>query len=294
MPSPPIICDADADQQFHEQVLELFPKSHEFEEHYVDHEIGHVGQMFASNLCPVGGKDVLEFGCNVGATSIILAHYGANVTAVDVNAEYVALAELNARRYGLGDRIAFRVLRPGEALPFADGSFDVITCNSVLEYVTPELLPAVQRELDRVLKPRGLLLVFGTSNRIWPVERHSRRWFVNYLPRPLDRFLPRAPARGVWPQTLCRGFGRGYGDLFAGSTGARRYIELKRQMGFAGWRLALMRRAAGIFAISPWSLGLMTPYATVLLRKSAPDVRGKHQGRSLGRKLALGACAKNK
>jgi SAM-dependent methyltransferase len=270
MTSPPIICDAGADQQFHEQVLELFPKSHEFEERYVDHEMGHSGVMFASNLFPVADKDVLEFGCNVGATSIVLAHYGANVTAVDVSAEYVALAELNAQRYGLGDQIAFRVLRPGEALPFADSSFDLVTCNSVLEYVMPELLASVQRELDRVLNPSGLLLVFGTSNRIWPVEWHSRRWFVNYFPRALDRFLPRAPARGVWPQTLGRGFGRGYDDLFAGSTGARRFIELKRQMGLAGWRLALMRMAAGLFAISPWSLGLMMPHATVLLRKFGP------------------------
>ena len=60
MPPTPVICDAGADRQFHEQVLELFPKSHEFEERYVDHEIAHIGQMFASDLCPVAGKDVLE------------------------------------------------------------------------------------------------------------------------------------------------------------------------------------------------------------------------------------------
>lgn len=271
MPSSPVICDASADRQFQEKVRELFPESHKFEERYVDREMTHIGQMFATNLCPVAGKKVLEFGCNVGATSIVLAQYGAKVTGVDVSAEYVVLAGLNAKRYGLADKINLQVLRPGEPLPFADRSFDVVTCNSVLEYVRPELVPDVQRELNRVLRPGGLLLVFGTSNRLWPVESHSGRWFVNYIPRALDHLLPHSPERGVWPQTLRRGFGRGYEDELAGWAGARRYTELKRQMGLDGRRLTLMRIAAGISAISPWSLGMMMPYATVLLRKHGPS-----------------------
>lgn len=271
MPASPAICDANADRQFRKRVQELFPESSEFEEHYVDYEMTHIGQMFATDLCPVACKDVLEFGCNVGATSIVLAHYGAKVTAVDVNAEYVTLAGLNAQRYGLGDKINLRLLQPGEPLPFADSSFDVVTCNSVLEYVTPELLPDVQRELDRVLRPGGLLLVFGTSNRIWPVESHSGRWFVNYIPRALDGLLSHSPGRGVWPQTLRRGFGRGYQDVLAGWPGARRYAEAKRAMGFDGWRLAITQVVARAFAIPSWSLGMMMPYATVLLRKRAPN-----------------------
>jgi hypothetical protein len=42
-------------------------------------------------------------------------------------------------------------------------------------------------------------------------------------------------------------------------------------MGFEGWRLRAMRIVAGVFSISPWSLGLMMPYATVLLRKYRPS-----------------------
>jgi 2-polyprenyl-3-methyl-5-hydroxy-6-metoxy-1,4-benzoquinol methylase len=271
MPPALAIRNTNADRQFRAKVRKLFPNSHEFEERYVDHEMAHIGQMFATGLCPVAGKEVLEFGCNVGATSIVLAYYGARVTAADVSGEYVALGRLNAERYGVAESIGFHVLGAGEPLPFADSSFDVVTCNSVLEYVSPELLPDVQRELDRVLRPGGLLLVFGTSNRMWPVESHSGRWLVNYIPRALDGIVPKPPERGVWPQKLRRGFGRGYEDVLAGWSGARRYTELKRQMGFEGWRLRVMRIAAGVFAISPWSMGLMMPYATVLLRKCRPS-----------------------
>ena len=267
MPPFPVICDATADQRFRDKVRELFPRSYNFEEHYVDHELAHIGKVFSTELCPVRDKRVFEFGCNVGATAIVLAHYGATVVAVDVSPEYVELAKLNAQRYGISDGIEYCALGPGEPLPIADNSFDVVTCNSVLEYVSPELLAGVQREIDRVLRPGGLLLVFGTSNRLWPVESHSRRWFVNYIPRAFDRLLQGAPERGVWPGRLRWGFGRGYDDVLAGWKGARTYAELKRQMGASGWRLAVMRFAAAGLALSPWSLGLMMPYATVLLRK---------------------------
>ena len=74
-----------ADQQFQLAVREQFPESYEFEARYVEHEMAHIGHLFATGVCPVEGREVLEFGCNIGATSIVLAHYGAQVTAVDIS-----------------------------------------------------------------------------------------------------------------------------------------------------------------------------------------------------------------
>lgn len=270
MPLAPGICDADADRQFQERLRELFPHSYAFEENYVNHEISHIGHVFATGTCPVQGKQVLEFGCNVGASSIVLAHYGAQVTAVDINPDSIRLAELNAQRYGVGDKIDFHVLEQGKKLPFADGSFDVVTCNSVLEYVDHDRLPEMQRELDRVLRPGGLLLVFGTSNRCWPREMHSGQWFINYLPTAFDAVIRPRHNRGVFPWRLRRGFGPQYEDLLSGWSGALTYIELKRSMGWKGSRIQMMRAVAPLFAVSPLSLGSLFPYATVLLRKGVP------------------------
>jgi ubiquinone/menaquinone biosynthesis C-methylase UbiE len=266
MSAIPTISDPAADQQFQQAVREQNPGSYEFEAHYVEHEMAHIGQMFAMGLCPVDGKSVLEFGCNIGATSIVLAHYGARVTGVDISSAHLEMARLNTRRYGSAG-IRFDLLQEGERLPFAEGEFDVVTCNSVLEYVKPELLPLVQRELDRVLRPGGLLLVFGTSNRLSPVEMHSGDWFNNYLPRSFDRVSGRQRERGVVPWKLRRGFGPDYDDLFSGRAGTQQYIELKRRMGLDGRKLALLRALGAFFAISPVSLPLVLPYATVLLRK---------------------------
>jgi SAM-dependent methyltransferase len=161
----------------------------------------------------------------------------------------------------------------GGQLPFADAEFDVVTCNSVLEYVRPDLLSGAQRELNRVLRPSGLLLVFGTSNRLSPVEVHSGQWFNNYIPRRFDEVLGRQRQRGVSPWKLRRGFGSGYEDLFSGRTGTQRYIELKRLMGLNGWRLRLLRGLGALLAVSPLSVPLLLPYATVLLRKQGDSDR---------------------
>ena len=282
-PAGPVVSDFLADDEFQGRVRQHYPFSYEFESRYVEHEMAHIGHMFAAGPCPVAGKDVLEFGCNIGATSIVLAHYGARVTAVDVSAGSIELARLNAKRYGLTDRIHFHLVKPGQYLPFANGSFDAVTCNSVLEYVRPELLASVQHELDRVLKPGGLLLVFGTSNRLSPVEPHSGKWLVNYIPRFVDRLLRKPMERGVSPWRLRRGFGDGYEDLLSGPDGTSHYLELKRRMGLNGWRWRAILIAAPILAASPMSIGLLLPYATVLLRKR-PDA---HEGRD--RKIAEAA-----
>jgi ubiquinone/menaquinone biosynthesis C-methylase UbiE len=272
MSAPPTIRDTAADREFQTAVRDQFPTSYEFETRYVEHEMAHIGHFFDTGVCPVEGRDVLEFGCNIGATSIVLAHYGARVTAVDVSPACLEMALLNTKRYGIAG-IQFHLLREGEPLPFADATFDVVTCNSVFEYVRPDLLASVQRELSRVLRPGGLLLVWGTSNRLSPVEAHSKEWFSNYIPRRFDHILGRKRERGVSPWKLRRGFGPHYANLLSGLTGTRHYIELKRRMGLDGWKLHLLRSLGALFAISPVSLPLVMPYATVLLHKRADGDR---------------------
>lgn len=266
MIAPPTVSDTAADRQFQRAIRAQYPESYEFEARYVEHELSHIGQMFAASLCPVEGMQVLEFGCNIGATSIVLAHYGARVTAVDINPACLETSRLNARRYGI-TAIRFELAHEGLPLPFADKTFQMVTCNSVLEYVRPELLAGVQRELGRVLKPGGLMLVFGTSNRLWPVEAHSGELFNNYIPRRFDELSGRQRERGVWPWKLRCGFGPRYDNVFSGWAGAQRYIQVKRMMGLTGPKLKLLSAVGQFAAISPISLPLLMPFATVLLRK---------------------------
>lgn len=223
---------------------------------YVDYEWTHARYIFEP-LIPRGPR-VLEFGCNVGATSVVLARLGADVTGVDVNAWCVELARANAGRYGV--RADFLHLEDTRRMPFETASFDLVSSNSVLEYVPRHMLGEVQREIDRVLKPEGLVVVTGTSSRLWPKEVHSRRW-SNWIPRSW------APAlqRGISPWQVRSGFVR-YEDLGVSDRG-RWLIEAKRQMGFPVWSCRLMRLAGTALAPLGVSAGMLTPSIALLLRK---------------------------
>ena len=65
-------------------------------------------------------------------------------------------------------------------LPFADSTFDCVTCGWVLEHL-PDPAPGL-RELARVLQPAGKLLLFTTEDtvlgslvsRIWDCRTYNR------------------------------------------------------------------------------------------------------------------------
>lgn len=236
---------------------------------YVDYEWGHLRPLLAAYGIDVAGRRALEFGANVGASAIVLAVLGADVDAVDVSEEMIDLARSNAERYG-HSAIRFHHVPDTRVLPFADASFDLIGCNSVLEYVHPDHLAAVQRELDRVLRPGGLLLVTGTSSRLWPRETHSGNWFGNWLPRAVDRLLPgrRGPTRGVWPWQVRNGFGPGYRNLDA-ADGGRAFIAARAAMEPPhDTRMhRLIRRLAAALGVGP---GLLMNNLSCVLAKAPP------------------------
>lgn len=234
---------------------------------YVQYEWEHARHIFASYGISLAGKRVLEFGCNLGATSIVMAALGAEVVGVDVDASMVRLAQANADRYGVAPQIRFMQLNDTTQLPFPDQYFDLVTCNSVLEYVSAQQLASVQKTLDRVLRAGGVLLVTGTSNRLWPREVHSRGWRGNYCPAWLDQwFSPqRPPQRGVFPWTIRFGFGR-YQNL-DWQDRAHAYLMARRRMGMNSGSYRLLQLAAPLLHLIGLTPGLLTPSISIALRK---------------------------
>ncbi|HYA40640.1 MAG TPA: bifunctional 2-polyprenyl-6-hydroxyphenol methylase/3-demethylubiquinol 3-O-methyltransferase UbiG [Syntrophobacteraceae bacterium] len=109
----------------------------------------------------IPAKAVLDVGCGGGFLAEEFAKDGFQVTGIDPSAKSVATARKHAAESGLN--IKYEVGR-GEAMPFADGSFDLVACCDVLEHVDD--LEMVIREVSRLLKPRGVFF-YDTVNRTW-------------------------------------------------------------------------------------------------------------------------------
>jgi SAM-dependent methyltransferase len=167
---------------------------------YAAYEWAHLRHVLDAYAIEVAGRDVLEFGCNVGGSLVVLAALGARATGVDIDPAMSPIALANCRRHGLEARAV--ATAPGDALPFPDASFDLVVANSVLEYVDDDALATAIAEFHRLLRPGGQLLICGTASRLSPKESHSGRWLVNYWPKAFDSLTGRPLQRGLSPLAL--------------------------------------------------------------------------------------------
>lgn len=111
-------------------------------------------------LAPQAGETALDAGCGVGLLSEPLAlELGptGRLIGVDLTAEVLEKARARCAPFGNA-----RFLEGGvEALPLESATVDLAACTQVLLYV-PDV-PKALRELHRVLKPGGRLVVVETD-----------------------------------------------------------------------------------------------------------------------------------
>jgi ubiquinone/menaquinone biosynthesis C-methylase UbiE len=146
-----------------------------------------------ASFASLSGAHVLDVGCQLGALPIALSELGAHVTGVDVSDALLSAAQMRSQCYGA---TATFVRAEAERLPFADHSFDVVTFVDVIEHVSRPR-DAV-RELSRVLRPGGLLYLFG-PNRFSPSnlrsDPHYNLAWVSAMPHAMGDFYVRRVRR---------------------------------------------------------------------------------------------------
>jgi ubiquinone/menaquinone biosynthesis C-methylase UbiE len=105
------------------------------------------------------GERLLDVGCGTGGVTIpAKKRIGENgpVYGIDPSPEMIEVASKKAERAGLDIDFRIGVI---ESLPYADGSFDVVTSSLMMHHLPYEVQQKGLAEIYRVLRPGGRILI---------------------------------------------------------------------------------------------------------------------------------------
>ncbi len=145
----------------------------------------------AARLRP--GMRVLDLASGVGDPALSIAREVApsgRVTATDLGPGMMSLAEELARKKGISN-IEFREAN-AESLPFADKSYDVLTCRFGVMFF-PDL-PKALSECFRVLKPLGRAAFVAWGKKEQPFFTTTAGIVLKHVPVPPPPPDPDAPS----------------------------------------------------------------------------------------------------
>jgi ubiquinone/menaquinone biosynthesis C-methylase UbiE len=106
-------------------------------------------------LAPQPGERVLEIGPGTGYYTLDIAEWVDTVEIFDLQQEFLDHVGRRAAERGLGNIVPTK--GDATALPYADASMDAVVLTAVLGEIPDP--PAALREIRRVLKPGGRLVV---------------------------------------------------------------------------------------------------------------------------------------
>jgi ubiquinone/menaquinone biosynthesis C-methylase UbiE len=160
------------------------------------------------------GKEGLDFGCSWGISSLAAYEAGARrVVGVEVLGERIPEGNEMLSEAGFSEQQIHLLHVPDtRKLPFEDEAFDFVLAQAVLEHI-PQPRHLHLREMWRVLRPGGHMIIAETPNKYYPKEIHTTKlWFNHWLPEPL----------AFWRAVK---FGKGYRD----------YVD-PEEWTYSGWR----------------------------------------------------------
>lgn len=138
----------------------------------------------------VSGSRVLDIGCGDAGVLIAFAERGASASGLELDEKSLRRARLRAEEHGVSVQLSKGV---AEALPYPDGSFDLVILDNVLEHVTDR--SRTLAEIRRVLAPDGLLYMVTpkpfSAYSLWNDPHYDlaglvllpRSWQIHYFER---------------------------------------------------------------------------------------------------------------
>jgi len=105
------------------------------------------------------GQKILDLGCGTGALTLRAAQKGAKVKGIDINPQMLEIAQKQAIKKNLLQNINLCEIGIAELRREKSDSYDVVMSGLCFSELTEDELIYTLKEVKRILKPEGILLV---------------------------------------------------------------------------------------------------------------------------------------
>ena len=129
---------------------------------------------------------ILEVGCGTGGFLAAAIESGRNAIGIDIASRWLVVAQKRLQPF-----LYFRnqhAIYPAcvEKMPFADASFEIIVADSLLEHLEDPI--SAVREMLRVLKPGGMLLIWSPNSQWLGPDPHVGLWAIKLMPKRMAKW----------------------------------------------------------------------------------------------------------
>ncbi len=148
------------------------------------------------------GQKVLDIGCGTGALTLRAARKHARVKGIDVNPQMMEIARKRASEEGLTENVELCEMGVAELGDEDSESYHAVTSGLCFSELTEEELAYTLKEVSRILKPGGILLV---ADEVKPdsILKRALSWLIRVplviityiITQTTTRAVPNLPAK---------------------------------------------------------------------------------------------------
>ena len=123
------------------------------------------------------GQKILDLGCGTGALTLKAAQKGAKVKGIDINSQMLEIAQERINEANFGQNVELCEMGVAELGSEESDSYDVLMSGLCFsELIEDELIYAL-KEVKRILKPEGILLV---ADEVKPksISKRILNWLI--------------------------------------------------------------------------------------------------------------------
>lgn len=126
-------------------------------------------------------ENILSIGISTGGSAeIAMAKKcpNAKIIATTIDEKGLAFSIEKMSDFKEFNQIDVRIEDVSKPMPYEDNTFDFIYARLVLHYLTKQQLENALKEINRILKPNGILFIVARNNKEWEIAK--KEYVIEY------------------------------------------------------------------------------------------------------------------